>query len=84
MEVEALITMEHNGRIARGARFVASPQQARELVRKNLVRIIDDAPPTPAIGITSSALPVAQASPQTIVTPSGSGARKKKVEASSS
>jgi len=79
-EVEAIKNFEHTGRRRLGDRFEVSPRIAQALERKRLVKVIDSRErPSKAAGEAqpSSASPVVQASPQTTVNESGSGAKKR-------
>lgn len=68
----------HDGkRIQRGQVLNLSPQTTKRLVRQGLVQIEQPVPMVPA-GKPLSALPVGQASQQTTVNESGSGAKQRR------
>lgn len=81
VQVEALQSFEHSGTRRRGDRFNVSEAHAKGLERARLVRVLGEGPtpgnPSTAVGAKSSASPAAQASRQTTVKKSGSGAMKK-------
>ena len=81
--VKALSGFEHNGTRRRGSKFNLSDNEAKQLVKKGLVRYVNITPMI-AAGGKSSALPVAQVSQKQTAKKSKSGARKKKSAASSS
>lgn len=83
--VIALQGFEHNGTRRRGDQFKVSEHQARALVRAGLVVV--KAPkqgPTKAAGEKSSASPVGQVSPQTTLSSSKRGGKRRKGAPSSS
>lgn len=88
--VQAIENFDHNGSRTRGKRFPVSDLVARKLRDRGLVSIVGEEEPnhpSSAAGAQSSALPVAQASPQTTAKQFESGEekprRKKKAEESS-
>lgn len=80
--VIALQGFDHGGPRLRGAEFDLSAGMATKLKAKGLVRIVGDGSdkldPSVAAGEPSSASQVAPASPQAIVSSSGSGRRLRK------
>lgn len=80
--VIALQAFDHGGPRVRGAEFDVSEGMAAKLRAKGLVRLQGDGSdkldPSGAAGEPSSASQVAPASPQAIVSSSGSGGRKRK------
>lgn len=88
-DVEALRSFDHGKRRQKGARFNVSPEHAKVLERKRLVRVLGEtaANPQNADGEASSASPAAPASPDPTAKPSGAGdkpAAKKRARAASS
>ncbi|GAB2913762.1 hypothetical protein [Paralcaligenes ginsengisoli] len=82
VSVTALHGFDHYGQIKRGQCFEVSETHAKALERSGLVSRnlgLDD--PSQAAGTLLSALPAAQALPQTIVKLSDTGGRRKKVAA---
>lgn len=71
----------HNGRRVVGERFPVSPGAAKDLARRGLVEIVEEAPVPPVSGgVRSSASPADPLSPQTTAEPSKRGKAKKKAE----
>jgi len=79
MQVTAIKSFDHNGRIRRGDVFECSEVTAKALKRSKLVEyeeVVSTPLAAPLVSI-ASVLPAAPALPQTIVKKSDSGAKKK-------
>lgn len=77
-EVQAIQSFEHHGAKRHGDRFTVSQGVADQLQKKGLVIVAGAERPHQASGATSSASPVAPASPQTTSKPSANGGKPKK------
>jgi hypothetical protein len=81
VKVTARTSFEHGGSRRANDEFEVSEVQAKELVRRGLVRLTEGDDPSEAAGTPLSASPAAQALQQTIAKPSKRGAKPKKAEA---